>query len=527
MLEFLHIKNLALIEDMKLDFTKGMNVLTGETGAGKSFIIKALNFVLGEKLETSLIRPNAEKAEVEVLFYHNDEEIIIKRELIAETGRSRFFLNNSLATQETIKNLRPNLILHASQHGQQKLLQASFQAKLIDDYLEDKSKQILQEKNEILLELKQVSQYKKDLLQKINDLRDRRELLESQQEIINKVQPEENEEERLEEIRTEFRSFEKIQSLYDSGLTLLRQEPSLTSHLQSLKRIIGQISDIDSSFQENLENIDNLSQEISTIEQKLRSVPKYESEEGYDIESVEHRLFELAQLKRKLRRTIPEIINLSDEINENLTFLDNSELDMMQADKKEHSLIIALQEKLQIINQARSKAADKFCSLLKLELQGLGFAEGLEILPKMQEKEIWNEFQELHPSVENIYSLLFAPNPGQPPQALDKIASGGELSRFLLAITSLQAHSELSLLIFDEVDAGIGGNTLNKVADRLNNLSQKQQMLLITHWANLAKYAQKHFLVQKEVIDNQTFTKCKAMNEAQRLKELDRMQGLE
>ncbi len=132
MIEFLHIKNLALIEDMQLEFTKGMNVLTGETGAGKSFIIKALNFVLGEKLETSLIRPNADKAEVEVLFYQDDEEIIIRRELIAETGRSRFFLNNTLATQETIKNLRSKLILHASQHGQQKLLQSSFQAKLMN-----------------------------------------------------------------------------------------------------------------------------------------------------------------------------------------------------------------------------------------------------------------------------------------------------------------------------------------------------------------------------------------------------------
>ncbi len=358
-------------------------------------------------------------------------------------------------------------------------------------------------------------------------MRDRRELLESQQETINKVQPEENEEERLEEVRQEFRSFEKIQSLYSNGLMLLREEPSINSKISALSRIISQISEIDPSFAVNLQNIENLSQEVYAIEQKLRAVPKFESEDGYDIEFVEHRLFELAQLKRKLRRTIPEIINLQKEIEENLTFLDNAELDMMQADKKEHGLILLLQEKLESINFSRNKAALIFCDLLKNELQGLGFSEGLEILPNLHEKEIWKEFKDLKATFEHNYTLLFAPNPGQPPQALDKIASGGELSRFLLAITSLQVHSDLSLLIFDEVDAGIGGNTLNKVADRLKALSEKQQMLLITHWANLAKYAQKHFFVEKEVVENQTFTKCYSLDEEAKIKELERMQGLE
>ncbi len=525
MLEFLHIKNLALIEDMQLDFTKGMNVLTGETGAGKSFIIKALNFVLGEKLETSLIRPNAEKAEVQVLFYHNNSEVIIRRELIAETGRSRFFLNGQLTTQETIKSMRHNLILHASQHGQQKLLQSSFQAKLIDEYLDDEAKVLLQEKDELLTQLKEISLYKKNLLQRINDLRDKRELLESQQEMINKVNPEPNEEERLEEIRQEFRSYEKIQSLYASGITLLRTEPTLTGQISSLSRIMNQIAEFDTSFHDKVQKLEELSQSVYDIENNLRAIPKFQSEDGYDIETVEHRLFEFAQLKRKLRRTIPEIINLQAEIEENLTFLDNAELDMMQADKKEAAFIQDLQKVLNTLNISRDTASQKFCELLKTELRGLGFAEGLDILPNLNKKEIWPSFQDLEASIENNYTLLFAPNPGQPPQALDKIASGGELSRFLLAITSLQAHSELSLLIFDEVDAGIGGNTLNKVAERLKALSEKQQMLLITHWANLAKYAQKHFLVEKQVIENQTYTKCYPLSKKEVTEEIKRMEG--
>ena len=133
MLEYLHIRDLALISDMELEFASGMNVLTGETGAGKSFILKALNFLMGERLGADMVRPGKERAQVEALFMRSGEELIVRRELIAETGRSRLFINDTLASQETIKELRTTLLVHTSQHGQQKLLQPNFQAKLIDD----------------------------------------------------------------------------------------------------------------------------------------------------------------------------------------------------------------------------------------------------------------------------------------------------------------------------------------------------------------------------------------------------------
>ncbi len=525
MLEFLHIKNLALIEEMQLDFTQGMNVLTGETGAGKSFIIKAINFLLGEKLETKLIRPEAEKAEVQAIFIKDGEEIIIKRELIAASGRSRFFLNNDLASQDTIKELRQNLILHASQHGQQKLLQASYQASLIDAYLEENEKILLSTKDELLSKLKEKSSYKKNLIQRIEELRDKRELLESQQETIQKVKPEHEEEEKLEALRLEMRSFEKYVQLQDKALTLLRADPSLTSQCAALEKIITQLTEADESFQEELEEVQLFIQSLSALEQKIRSAKFIPDNEDIDLEEIEERLYDLAQLKRKLRRSIPEILNLQEEIEENLNFLDTAELDLMQADKEEHAFILQLQEVLLKLNSARKTASKKFCTLLKEELNGLGFSEGLDILPDIHQKQLWPAFKELEASFEDNYSLLFAPNPGQPPQALDKIASGGELSRFLLAITSLQAHSDLSLLIFDEVDAGIGGNTLNKVAQRLDALAKKQQMLLITHWPNLATFANKHFFVEKEVIDNKTYTKCYSLSQSEKEKELERMKG--
>ncbi len=525
MLEFLHIKNLALIEEVQLDFTQGMNVLTGETGAGKSFIIKAINFLLGEKLETKLIRPEAEKAEVQAIFIKDNQELIIKRELLASTGRSRFFLNGDLASQDSIKELRQSLILHASQHGQQKLLQASYQANLIDGYLDNNAKETLIAKEESLSKLKEISLYKKNLVKRIEELRDKRELLESQQEIILKVKPEPDEEEKLEALRQEMRSFEKYIHLQDKALTLLRSDPSLSSQCSALERIVSQLTEAEETFADDVEIIQEFIQSLNDIEQRIRTVKLIPDNDDIDLESIEERLYELAQLKRKLRRTIPEILNLQEEIEENLNFLDTAELDLMQADKQEHALILLLQEDLKKLNAARKIAGEKFCSLLKEELNGLGFSEGLDILTDIHSKQLWPTFKELEASIEDCYTLLFAPNPGQPPQALDKIASGGELSRFLLAITSLQVHSDLSLLIFDEVDAGIGGNTLNKVAQRLDALAKKQQMLLITHWPNLAAYANKHFFVEKEVHDNKTYTKCFPLSDSQKQKELERMKG--
>ena len=152
MLEYLHIRDLALISDMELEFASGMNVLTGETGAGKSFILKALNFLMGERLGADMVRPGKERAQVEALFMRSGEELIVRRELIAETGRSRLFINDTLASQETIKELRTTLLVHTSQHGQQKLLQPNFQAKLIDDWMNQPD--LLAARNTLLKELK-------------------------------------------------------------------------------------------------------------------------------------------------------------------------------------------------------------------------------------------------------------------------------------------------------------------------------------------------------------------------------------
>ena len=237
------------------------------------------------------------------------------------------------------------------------------------------------------------------------------------------------------------------------------------------------------------------------------------------MDHLEERLFALAQLKRKLHRTLPEILSLREEISENLSFLDVCALDITRLDKEAAALAAELAAVTARIIPARREAAAAIATKLENELRQLGFSDQVRVLPDFAVQEIW-------PGVTDERGrILWAPNPGQPPQPLDKIASGCELSRFLLALASVQQDDEGATFIFDEVDAGVGGMTLNKLAEKLYALAETRQMLLITHWPQLAARARRHFQIVKMVRDGETFTLCSPLNKEDRHAELARMAG--
>jgi len=531
MLEYLRIRDLALIENVELDFTSGMNVLTGETGAGKTFILKAIQFLLGEKLSADMIRPGSEKAQVEAVFHIGSEEYMLRRELIAETGRSRFFLNGNIASQDVIKELRPSLILHVGQHGQQRLLQPSFQAKLIDDFLEDKT--LLTQKDEAHKFLKKIIADKEALFAKIENLKDKRELLELQQKEIEKVEPEEGEDEKLEAMRTQYKSMDYIKNAYDEGFSILHGngDKGLLALLNQLERILEMLSknkDFDHQVTSSYEALLSFQEEAKDLNTRFRSSPKVDIDLDITSNDIEARLYALAQLKRKLNRNLSQIVQLKGEIDTNLSFLDACSLDIMRLEKEEKAATSALSAILTKLNLAREDAASKFCTALQEELKGLGFSDKVAVIPEFVPHILNKNAEEKNSCIENTVRLLWAPNPGQPAQALDKIASGGELSRFLLAVVGLQkAQSEDATLIFDEVDAGVGGITLNRVADRLSSLAEKRQMLLITHWPQLAARGKNHFQISKECTETETFSRCVRLDAKAIKEELSRMAGNE
>lgn len=517
MLEYLRIRNLALIEDAELDFAPGMNVLTGETGAGKSFILKALGFLLGDRLGADMVRQGAEKAQVEAQFQMDGREIVIRRSLLAESGRSRLYVDDALRSQECVRSLREQLLAHASQHGQQQLLQPAFQARLMESTLKDPD--LLRRRDELLEQLRSVEARRKELRAREAHLLERRDILEMQQQEIDRVAPEAGEEERLEEQRAIVRAAEQTREQYELALGLLHgeEEPGLLDMLGRLERCLHQMARTDDSVSEDADAVTALRQQLSHLSGRLRRPPL--PEDMPDVEQMEERLYALAQLKRKLHRSLDEILELREEIRENISFLDACALDITLLDKEEKQLATQLQEVLSALLPQRREAAADFARQLEEELRQLGFSEQVRVIPDFMPQEVWPGL------MDEKVRILWAPNPGQAPQPLDRIASGGELSRFLLALMSVRPKAESATYIFDEVDAGVGGLTLNKLAEKLENLAKQRQMLVITHWPQLAARAQKHFQISKTIRDNATFTTCVPLDARQCHAELVRMAG--
>lgn len=515
MLEHLHIQNLALIEDMTLEFGSGINALTGETGAGKSFILKSLAFLLGDRLGSDIVRPGADRAKVEAIFTLAGEELVLRRELIAATGRSRFYINNALSSHEALRDLRQRLISHTSQHAQQSLLQPTFQAALLERDMN--ATELLAERERLLARLRSVAQEISELEARQGALSEKRELLEMQKAEIDKVAPKEGEEEKLESIRSEARANVSAKQNYNHAMALLHGEdgPGLLQSLKDLEQLVARIDS--ETAVEDVKTIAAFRQELTRLAGSLRR-PQTHSVK-MDMDAIEERLFALAQLKRKLKRSLPEILALKDEIKENLSFLDVCALDLSRLGKEQKRLADELADVVEKIRPLRHEAATNFAVRLETELKELGFSEHVRVIPEFGEFELW-------PGVmDERGHISWAPNPGQNPQPLDKIASGGELSRFLLALNTLDNGDPDLTFIFDEVDAGVGGLTLNKLADKLEALGKERQIILITHWPQLAARAGRHFHISKEVQDENTYTLCEPLDPEQRKVELARMAG--
>lgn len=522
MIEVLRIKNLALIDDLELEFGPGLNVLSGETGAGKSFIISAVNFLTGEKMHTDLVRAGRDKAVVEALFVLGDEELILRRELVAETGRSRVYVGDALASRETLAALRPKLLLHVSQHGQGRLLQPAFQAALLDGFLPDPA--LLTEKNRLARELGEVAAAIRDLDAKAAGLEEKRQFLEFQHAEIAKVNPLPGEEDELVARKAALAESRKAAQALTRSLECIERQPPVLDALADLHRELLHAGEIHEEFATDAEAVAAFRHLLKDLAVRLRRRPAKAADD--DGEGIEKRLFELATLRRKLKRSLAEIVDLGRDIKENLDFLDDCGLKRKQLARDEAAGMAALADALAALGAARREAAARLSAALEDILRGLGFSKDVRVIFDFTPVVAYTPVAcDGEPLTEDRARVLWRPNPGQPPQPLDKIASGGELSRFLLALMSLSAEPGGPTLIFDEIDAGIGGLTLSSVGAHVKKLAATSQILLISHWPQLASLADRHFQVQKSVEDGQTVTRCLRLDANGVAAELARMAG--
>jgi DNA repair protein RecN (Recombination protein N) len=526
----LKISNLVLIENIHLDLDKGFVVFTGETGAGKSLLIKAVKLLLGEKGGANYIRPGAKEGEIEAIIwggeklsqklqeagYTPQEEIHIRR--IFSPNRQKIYINGSPVTLTELSKLTKDLILLTSQHEFYTLLSSEKQLEFLDHFLE--LTPYLKEYQELYYKYKSLVSQIKDLEEKITSSQLKKDFLLFQIREIEELKPDPEEEESLQKER------EKLKNL-----SLLKEKTQfLLSNLEEIEKNFYQIvssfeslSKIEHKFKDHYSKVFSMYYELKEIARDLFDYSSHLPEDDTALNEIEERLSKYEKLKRKYKKDTQGLIKLLEELKEEIGLLEVGEENYENLLKEEETLKKKLIESALKLSEERLKGIPKLQSLLKKELKDLG----------MEKADFKIELILREPKIENLGPLgldevtfLFSSNPGVPLKPLEKVASGGELSRIFLACKSiLKEKTEAGSLIFDEVDVGIGGTTAKKIAQKLKDLSQNYQVLCVTHLPQIAVLADIHYVVEKEIKEKETKTKIKKVEGEERLKEIARMLG--
>ncbi|NBJ91679.1 DNA repair protein RecN [Parablautia muri] len=536
MLESLHVKNLALIDEQEITFTEGMNILTGETGAGKSVLIGSINLALGAKAGKDYIRTGAEYALVELIFSLNDQQrervremdlplendgtLILQRKITA--GRSICRANGESISAGQLKNLAGCLLDMYGQHEHQSLLKPAAYKKLLDDYIGEK---VVKMKADLKDKLAEYRKYEEELENQNSDeavrIREAKLLTFEIEEIEDAaLNPEEDEqvEKRYRKLVNAKRMKETVYAVH--GLTGYENEGSAGLVVGHALREIKTLNDFDEDIVPligQLTDIDDLLNDFN------RAMAQYEDSLEFDEEEfvqLEERLNTLNHLKDKYGDTIASILKVQEAKQQALDKLNNYEAYMSvlreKIDKQKLEILALCEE----ISKLRKKAAGPLTKKLKAAMIDLNFLD-VEFTISVEEQN-----EDFSADGYDRVEFLISTNPGEALRPLWQIASGGELSRIMLAFKTVFADKdETDTLVFDEIDTGISGKTAWKVSEKLGRLSRNHQIICITHLAQIAAMADTHFMIEKNIIKDRTVTSIREITADESLGELARLLG--
>lgn len=515
MLSFLRVKGFAIIDELQIEFGDGFNVITGETGAGKSIIINALSTLMKAKVSTDIVRTNAEQAEIVGHFFYKDQEFILKR-IISANGRSRSFLNDEPITTARLSELGETLVNIYGQNEFQYLLNKENYIGILDSLLSlDSERLTLAEKVYALRKCES------ELLAKKREAEGREReiaLLDFQIDEIKQAALQEGEEERVKERLKILRNAEKIQSNLNAiSEGLYEGEESIHGVMKRFVSLLKPFNGID-TLQKLMEKIETVSYDMEDIFLQIRDVEKGLSYDPDELQKLDERLQRIYELKSKYGKSYDEIKKFTMSAQERLTYLKTLTTDIGELEKRKIFLADEVKRLAQRLSEQRKKGAQPVEEAIVDELGFLSM-KGMQFSISITDKGVIDE------SGMDDIDFLISANPGEPLKPLRKIASGGELSRIMLAIKKVIGGDEEKTLIFDEVDAGIGGRVADLVGRRLHDLSGKHQVICITHLPQIATYADRHFLVEKIIRKGTTRTNIKQIGDTERVQELARMLG--
>ncbi len=544
MIKELRIKNFAIIENLAVSFEKGLNVLTGETGAGKSIILDALNLLLGGRADTDSIRSGESIAFVEAVFEVTDpitltlikdsgiemdsDELLIKRQ-ISNTGKNRCLLNDSPVTVSTLAKIGDRLVDLHGQHDHQTLLHPEVHVNLVDLY--GKTQDIREKFSQNFLDY----QAQKKKLQSMN--MDEQERLQKEEFLrfqLSEIEGAGLSEEEEEEIKAEshkLKHAEKIRAgLQKSQLLLTDESGSILENLAKVLKELESILNIDPGLTETVERSRSAFYELEEVAESLRGYDRSLEFNPNRLEEIEDRLAEINGLKRKYGTTIPEILNRRIKIAVELEQLNSNEENrkaleeaLRQQEQVISKLAIKLAEKRESSSQKLTHSIEK--ELKELSMGNVQFGVRFDY-PADSNGFILFRKDNMKPTPTGLGTLefLFSPNPGEELRPLAKIASGGELSRVMLALKSiLNDQDTVPVMIFDEVDTGIGGSVADKVGVKLQKVAKTKQVFCITHLPQIAGMASSHFRIEKEIKGKRTRSSIRQLEYEERVEELARM----
>ena len=532
MLQNLHVKNLALIDETEVEFGPGLNILSGETGAGKSIIIGSINLALGEKVQKEMLRDNGESALVELIFFvedadtieairaldieMEDDTVILSRKITG--GRAIGRINGEAVSASKMKAVASLLIDIHGQHEHQSLLSKKKHLEILDTF----AKESLGDKKEKLAQCYQEYRKLKDELEHANlDGEERaRELsfLEYEVKEIEDAQLTVGEDEELEAVFRKYSNGKKIMDAVGAANAATSEDDESAS--ERIGRALRELSSVSAydervkEMEEQLTEIDNL---LSDFNHELAS---YLSDEEFDEETfyeTEKRLDLINHLKSKYGNTIADILKYGEEKAERITVLNDYDAYLAGLQKNVSEKEKQLEQLSREVSDLRKKESKKLTESIKNALLDLNFLD----------VQFMMEFAETDYTANGIddAQFLISTNPGEPVKPLGKVASGGELSRIMLAIKTVMASDKIGTLIFDEIDSGISGRTAQMVSEKMNALGRSHQIICITHLPQIAAMADSHFLIEKSVENQATVSKIHKLTDEESVEELARMLG--
>ncbi|EDS77775.1 DNA repair protein RecN [Clostridium botulinum C str. Eklund] len=537
MLLQLNIKNFALIESLTINFEKGFNVLTGETGAGKSILIDAINYVLGEKFNKSLIRTGENRTFVEAIFdientstlemlksleMSSDELLIVSRETF-KSGKSIVKVNGKSILISDIKKISSTLINIHGQHQNQELLNASKHIDYLDEFGEELLKSSFIDYKENYKKLLQIDEKIKEFGIDDGEKEKLVDFLKYQIDEIENAKLEINEDTELQEQYTILNNAEKIaKSLAKSYNILYATDDNYRSIYDSLNTVIRELRSVEGHMKKVKNIADSLEECYFNIEQNVSEIRNIESEIVYnkdELEFINSRIFEIDSLKRKYGVTIEDILEYKFKIQNQYEEMINSSKIIEELKKQKLNIMSTLKKQAKIIHDIRVNVSKTLEKKIKEELDYVGLEKSvLKINIEFQ--------QEFYANGCDKVQFLISTNPGEPLKPLEKIVSGGELSRIMLSLkTVFLDKDKIPSVIFDEIDTGISGRVAQRVAEKMYLISRGHQVFCVTHLPQIASMSDNHFLVSKNVKDEKTYTNIECITNKQKEHEIARMIG--